>query len=408
MGPGGMIVAIVLPPEAGEAMKITDVEAIVLDTGKDYPDPSEAGEAHGVRFVSLIKITTDEGIVGWSDIETQPHVGKAVVDAPSGGVVGFEGLRAALIGEDPFERERLWQKAYRYLAYYGRHGAGMQMLSGADIALWDIVGKATGQPIWRLLGAKYRDRVKGYASTLFRPTPDAMKAAVEEYLERGFRAIKFGWGAFGYDVDLDLRLVAAAREAAGPDVTLMIDGGWYGTTAADPFRSRSLRDWTKLIRRLEELDIFWLEDFLHPENVEGYRELAEVRTTLRLAAGEQLAGYREFERLAIEGRVDVLQPDLSRCGGLTVGKQIADLATRRQIECAPHAWLTDLLKAASLHLNAYLMHSLYLEYNVSTASILTNLCTTPIRMVDGYIEVPNGPGLGVEVDEAMIERFRVA
>lgn len=105
-------------------MKITDVEAMVLDTGKDYPDPNEAAEAHGVRFVSLIKISTDEGIVGWSDIETQPHVGHAIVNAPSGGAVGFESIRAALIGEDPLERERLWQKMTRYLAYCGmEHGA---------------------------------------------------------------------------------------------------------------------------------------------------------------------------------------------------------------------------------------------------------------------------------------------
>jgi L-rhamnonate dehydratase len=105
--------------------------------------------------------------------------------------------------------------------------------------------------------------------------------------------------------------------------------------------------------------------------------------------------------------VDVLQPDLSRCGGLTVGRQVADLATRRQIDCAPHAWLTDLLKAASLHLNAYLMHALYLEYNVSTASLLNRLCKTPIVMQNGYIPIPDGPGLGVEVDETVVEQFRV-
>ena len=123
------------------------------------------------------------------------------------------------------------------------------------------------------------------------------------------------------------------------------------------------------------MGVFWLEDFLHPENIAGYGAVAETRTTLRLAAGEQYAGYLDFERLATEGRIDVLQPDLSRCGGLTVGRQIADLAMRRQIDCAPHAWLTDLLKAASLHLNAYLLNSLYLEYNVSSASLLNTLCT---------------------------------
>ena len=389
-------------------MIITDVEAIVLDTGKDYPDPAAAGEAHGVRFVSLLKISTDVGITGWSDIETQPHVGKAIVDAPSGGAVGFEGLRSALIGEDPLERERLWQKMYRYLAYYGRQGAGMQMISGADIALWDIAGKAFGQPVHKLLGAKYRDAVAGYASTLFRPTPEGMQEAVASYLERGFRAIKFGWGVFGYDLQQDIALVRAAREEAGPGIALMVDAGWYGTSQAAPFKTRSLRDWIRLARALEELDIIWLEDFIHPENLAGYRTVAAECTTLRLAAGEQYSGYADFARLTAEGGIDVLQPDLSRCGGLTVGKQIADLAMRRQIDCVPHAWLTDLLKAASLHLNAYLMSSLYLEFNVSSASLLNTLCTTTIEMVDGMIHVPAGPGLGVEVDEETVRRFRVA
>jgi len=386
---------------------ITDVEAMVLDTGKNYPDPREASEAHGVRFVCLIKITTDAGVVGWSDVETQPHVGKAIVDAPSGGAIGFESLRAALVGEDPLERERLWQKMYRYLAYYGRAGAGMQMISGVDIALWDIAGKALNLPVHTLLGAKYRDRVKCYASTLFRPTPDGMKRAVADYLARGFTAIKFGWGVFGYDLDLDVALVRAAREEAGSGIDLMVDAGWYGTDAERPMKARSIKEWTRLVQALEELNVVWLEDFMHPENMAGYRAVADRCTTLRVAAGEQAAGYDEFVRLATEGGVDVLQPDLSRCGGLTVGKQIADLATRRQIECVPHAWLTDLLKAASLHLNAYLMKSRYLEYNVSSASLLNNLCTTRVEMVDGFVPVPTGPGLGVEVDEAMVERFRV-
>lgn len=388
-------------------MKITDVEAIVLDTGKNYPDPREAAEAHGVRFVSLLKISTDAGVTGWADIETQPHVGKAIVDAPSGGAIGFESIRAALLGENPLEHERLWQKMYRYLAYYGRQGAGMQMISGADIALWDIAGKALGQPVHTLLGAKYRDRVKAYASTLFRPTPDAMKAAVAGYLERGFRAIKFGWGAFGYDLALDMTLVKAARDEAGPGVDIMVDGGWYGTDYANPFKARPAKDWIKLVGALEALDVFWLEDFMHPENFAGYGEVSAHTRTLRIAAGEQLSGIADFERLAAEGCAHVLQPDLSRCGGLTVGRQIADLAMRRQIECAPHAWLTDVLSAASLHLNAYLMHSLYLEYNVSSASLLRTLCRQPIQMHDGFIDVPSGPGLGVDIDEQVVARFRV-
>lgn len=389
-------------------MKITDVEVLVLDTGKNYGDPSEAREAHGVRFVGLVKVSTDEGVTGWSDMETQPHVARAMVGVPSGGEIGFESVRDALVGEDPLERERLWQKMVRFMAYYGRQGAGMHLISGVDLALWDLAGKALGQPVGKLLGARYRDRVKAYASTIFRPKPDDMKRAVEGYLAQGFRAIKFGWGMFGQDHRLDEQLARAAREAAGPDVDLMADAGWYGVTRKDPFRSRSLKDWMRTVRMLEEHGYFWLEDFLHPENFRGFAEVSAGTHTLRLAAGEQLAGYAEFERLALEGKVHVLQPDLSRCGGLTTGRQIADLAMRLQVECVPHAWLTDLLKAASLHLNAYLMHSVYLEYNVASGSLLNTLCTEPIRMVDGYIPVPTGPGLGVEVDEKVVARYRVA
>ncbi|WP_428939650.1 mandelate racemase/muconate lactonizing enzyme family protein [Fontivita pretiosa] len=389
-------------------MKITDVQAIVLDNHKDYSVPAGAEEASGVRYVCLIRIETDEGIVGWSDVETQPHVAQQIVNIPPGGGAGFESLRSALIGENPLERERLWQKVYRFFAYFGRQGAGMQVLSGADIALWDIAGKAFNRPVCELLGARYRDKVKAYASTLFRNTPDDMKRATASYLEKGFLAIKFGWGVFGEDLELDVALVKAAREEAGEKIDLLVDPGWYNPfDRADPFKRRTLKDWIRLVRRLEELNVLWLEDFLHPENVEGYARVAEHTATLRLAAGEQYAGINEFERLARVGKIDVMQPDLSRCGGLTAGKQIADLATRLQIDCAPHAWLTDLLTAASLHLNAYLMNSLFLEYNVSTADALRNLCVNRIQMKDGYIAVPTGPGLGVEVDEAVVKRNRI-
>jgi L-alanine-DL-glutamate epimerase-like enolase superfamily enzyme len=214
-------------------------------------------------------------------------------------------------------------------------------------------------------------------------------------------------GVFGYDAALDISLVKAARTEAGPDVDIMVDGGWYGTAYGNPYKSRPVKDWKKIVKKLEELNIFWLEDFIHPENIKGYARVSKAAKSLRIAAGEQASGVYEFERLAEEGKVDVLQPDPSRCGGLTIGKQVADLAMRRQIDCAPHAWLTDILKAASLHLNAYLMNSLYLEYNVSSAPLLKDLCRNKIKMVDGYIEVPDGPGLGVDVDEKTVEKYRV-
>jgi L-alanine-DL-glutamate epimerase-like enolase superfamily enzyme len=387
-------------------MKITDVQAFVLDAGKNYSEWSETGECRGPRYYCLVKVETDEGLTGWSDIETQPHVGQAFLDHPSGDVVGFESLKAALVGEDPIERERLWQKMYRAQAYFGRQGAGMHMISGIDIALWDIAGKAFGQPVCKLLGARYRNRVKAYASTLFRATPGEMKQAVDGYLQHGFQAIKFGWGSFGSSIKKDIELVLAARQAAGNDIILMVDAGWYGVTRSNVFKSRSIPDWRIMIKELEALNVFWLEDCLHPENVAGYAELAKETSTLRIAAGEQYSGIYEFERLAGEGGVHVLQPDLSRCGGLTVGRQIADLANRKQIECVPHAWLTDLLNAASLHLNAYLMNAVFLEYNVSASDLLKQICPNRPSMVDGCVNVPDGPGLGVTVDEKVVNRYR--
>ena len=382
-------------------MKITNVETFVLDTGKDYPDPTVATEAHGVRFISLLKITTDEGITGWSDIETQPHVAKAIVDAPSGGQIGFEGLRNALVGEDPLERERLWQKMYRFMAYYGRSGAGMHLISGADIALWDIAGKAFGQPVCKLLGAKYREHVKAYASTLFRPTPDDMKRACEGYLRRGFTAIKFGWGVFGQDRKRDLALVKAAREAIGPDVDLLVDAGWKV--------NRSAYDAISLLRDLEPYRIFWLEDFLHPECYEGYAAVKAAGVKTRLAAGEQEATAWGFHDLIHRGRVDVVQPDLSRCGGFTQFRKIAWEAERAGVDVCPHAWLTDLLTAASLHANAALPRSLFLEYNVSASPMLREIIADPIEMdADGFITVPQGAGLGVEVNEEAVGRYRIA
>src|SRR5207248_6487109 len=207
-------------------MKITDVEVMILEGPEAYHPPEGAEEAPGVRHLCLMKVSTDSGLVGWSDVETQPHVVQAVVGAPASGSGMFEGLRDLAVGEDPFQVERLWDKLYRGSYYYGRRGAALQAISGIDIACWDLMGKATGLPVYKLLGAGYRDRVRAYASTLFRPTPEAMAGAARDYVARGFTAIKFGWGVFGQDPRRDVELVAAAREAVGEDVELMVDAGW--------------------------------------------------------------------------------------------------------------------------------------------------------------------------------------
>ena len=385
-------------------MKITDVEAIVLESPYDYNNyndtPEDGTEAHGVKYCLLIKVTTDEGIVGWSDVETAPHIGAAVIDAPTSGSGMFEGLKSLVVGEDPFDVERLWDKIYRGSIYYGRRGVAIQALSGFDIACHDIIGKAIGRPVYKVLGGAYRDRVRAYASTLFRATPDEIKRACAGYLERGFTAIKFGWGVFGQDRKRDVALVAAAREAVGPDVDLLVDAGWA--------INRSPYDAIELLRQLEPYNIYWLEDFLHPECYDGYARVRDAGVKTRLAAGEQEATAWGFRCLIERGKVDVIQPDLSRCGGLSQMRKILWEAEHAGVDVCPHAWLTDLLTAASLHVNACLPRSLFLEYNVCDGPMLREIIRNPIQLDgDGMMAVPQGPGLGIEIDEQAVARFRV-
>jgi L-rhamnonate dehydratase len=381
-------------------MRITDVRAMVLESPLENNPPEGSEEAAGVKHLLLLEVVTDEGIVGWSDVETAPHLGAAAVAAPASGVEAFDGLRTLVLGEDPFEVERLWDRVYRGSIYYGRRGVAIQVLSGFDVACHDIIGKAIGRPIHTILGGARRDRVRAYASTLFRPTPDDMKRACEPYLNRGFRAIKFGWGVFGQDRRRDVSLVRAAREAVGPDVELMVDAGWK--------TNRSAYDAVELIRQLEPYDIFWLEDFLHPECYEGYAAVKASGIKTRIAAGEQEATAWGFHDLIHRGRVDVIQPDLSRCGGFSQMRKIAWEAERAGVDVCPHAWLTDLLSAASLHVNAWLPRSLFLEYNVASSPMLREIIENPLQLeAGGMIPVPQGPGLGIEVNRKAVERYRV-
>jgi L-alanine-DL-glutamate epimerase-like enolase superfamily enzyme len=381
-------------------MKITNVEAIILESPELYRAPSGSEEAPGMRHCLLIKVSTDEGIVGWSDVETAPHVGAAAVEAPVSGTGVMDGIRELAIGEDPFDVERLWNKLYRGTIYFGRRGAAIQAISGFDIACHDIIGKAIGRPVYKVLGGANRDRVRAYASTLFRPTPDDMKRACEYYLSKGFTAIKFGWGCFGRDMKLDVALVVAAREAIGPDVDLLVDPGWMS--------GRSPFDMIELARRLEPYDIFFLEDFMPPECYEGYAKVKEAGVRTRLAAGEQEATAWGFHDLITRGKIDVIQPDISRCGGLSQMRKIAWEAERAAVDVCPHAWLTDLLTATALHVNAWLPRSLFLEYNVSSSPMLREIIRNPVELeADGTIRVPQGPGLGIELDETAIAKYRI-
>lgn len=379
-------------------MKITNVEGFVLASPRQYENPAGSEEAPGVAYCFLMKVSTDEGVTGWSDVETAPHVAASVIDAPSTGSGMMEGLKSLVTGEDPFETERLWDKIYRGSAYYGRRGVAMQVLSGFDIACHDIMGKAVGRPVYKLLGGGYRAKVRAYASTLFRPTPRDIQKACEDYVKLGFTAVKFGWGVFGQDKKNDIALVKAARRELGPDIELLVDAGWK--------HNRSAYDAIELLRALEEYNIFWLEDFLHPECYDGYARVKEAGVKTRIAAGEQEATGWGFRELIRRGKIDVAQPDLSRCGGFTQARKIMWEAEAAGIDVCPHAWLTDLLTAASLHMNAALPRSLFLEYNVSSSPMLRDIIENPITMDrDGWMDVPQAPGLGIGIDEKAVQKY---
>jgi L-alanine-DL-glutamate epimerase-like enolase superfamily enzyme len=250
-----------------------------------------------------------------------------------------------------------------------------------------------------LLGAKWRDKVRAYASTLFRPSPSAICDAVKHYLDEGFTAVKFGWGVFGKDRKLDLHLVEAARRELGDDKDLMVDTGW--------FVERTPKEALRLAGELEQFQPFFLEEMLHPEDYDGYRQLAEG-SAVNIACGEQEATEWGFQQLLERGKVDVLQPDLTRCGGFTVGRKIVHMAERANRLVIPHSWCSDLLTAASLHLNAFQRRGVYIEFNTSHGPLSRELVKNPLKLDEGYVKVPEGPGLGVEVNEETISKYRIA
>ena len=383
-------------------MKITDVQLIILKSPGLYNTPDSAEEPTGPGYMGLVKVSTDAGITGYSDIETCPSVAKAAIDAPrwdESGMECFDGLATLIVGENPLEVERLWYKMYRGSIYYGRRGATIQAISGIDIALWDILGKFYQQPIHILLGAAWRDRVRAYASTLFRATPEAMRHAARGYLDKGFTAVKFGWGVFGRDPGQDVRLVEAARKEIGDKSDLLIDTGW--------FVERTPKQAIAVVRSLEPYRPYFVEEILHPEDYDGYRRLAETVET-PIACGEQEATEWGFHQLIERAKIDVLQPDLTRCGGFTTARKIVHMAELANVLVIPHSWSSDLLTAASLHLNAFQRRAVFVEFNTSQGPLSRSLVKEPLTIEDGYVRVPQGPGLGVEVNEETIEEYRIA
>jgi L-alanine-DL-glutamate epimerase-like enolase superfamily enzyme len=256
-------------------MKVTSIDVHILENREGYGLAADGEESLGPRFVSVIQVNTDEGISGIADCDSHPHVIRAFLEAPRN-IPGFsEGLQYAVIGEDPFQLEKIRRKMYDVSYYHGRTGAVIQAMSAIDIALWDILGKACRRSVSEMMGARQHERIRAYASTLFRSTPDAMRRAVNAYRERGYTAIKFGWGVFTESSYVALKLVEAARSEAGEDLDLMVDGLW----------TRDVSLAIDIVKRLEALGVFFVEEPLVSDNLAGYRALHGA-VNMRIAAGE--------------------------------------------------------------------------------------------------------------------------
>lgn len=388
-------------------MRITEVEPILLQGRQAYRTDTRGNEAiDNGDWQMLVRVTTDEGLTGWSDVETLSTAAVSIINGPGMGVFGFHALRDLLIGENPLEIERLWDHLYTGSAYYGRRGIAMHCISAIDNCLWSIRAQAAGQPLSVSLGGRRLDRVTAYASTLFRDTPEGMVEAAQSYVDQRFQAVKFGWGVFGEDPGLDVELVAAARETLGPDRALLIDPGWFAAGWRGPWRPRSLADNIALCERVAPYKPGWVEDFVHPEHLDEFAAVREA-SPVPVAAGEQVATVWDFERFIGMGCVDIVQPDLTRCGGLTVARRVAEQADTAGIDLVPHSWLTDLLTAYSLHLIATLPRALYVEFNVSHSELTRGVCGGHFTLNDdGTLSIPDGPGLGVDVDADFIASHR--
>ena len=371
-------------------LTITEVEAVFCRL-----DEIDAERCDGTQDTLLIFVTASDGTVGVGEVDSAPLVAKAVVEAEPSHLIA-RGLRSILLGRNPLDIDVCWHAMVSGSRYFSG-GATMHAISGVDIALWDLAGQVLGLPVARLLGGARSEWLDAYASLVMPDTPALAAKEAARYAERGYRRIKFGWGPIGQDLAFNESLVREIRHAAGDDVTIMIDAGqvWDTKTAL------------RMASMLESYAIDWLEEPVAPDNLTGYRALSD-RSSLTIAGGEAESDYAAFERLIDDGGVDLIQPDLARCGGLTQGRRLAWLAHQRHRRVVPHAFKSGVLVAASTHFAASIPNGGLIEHTVSTSPIARDLVRREIGFVDGRVRVPlDRPGLGIEVDRDVLERLRV-
>lgn len=389
-------------------MKITKIETHVLLVPDYDPDACSSAQDNIVVLVH-----TDEGITGIGETDTNPWVAQAMIHARGTHILGL-GLEEMLLGEDPLDPPRIWEKLYTGSLMTGRRGLGICAIGAIDMALWDICGKAYGKPTWELLGLRAKDAIVPYASLLpaghtAKAYRDSLVAKAKQAKARGFRAAKmevciegpYTHNRLQESDDVVVEIVAACREAVGPDFVMMVDVCYSWND-----RRRAL----SVLQKLADYRPYFVETPLQLDDLDGYAYLHN-NSGVAIAAGELQNTRFEFLDLMDRGKVDFAQPDVGRVGGLTEARRVVELAAERECRIVPHCWKTGIGIAATAHLSAITPHCPYIEFlpaELSESALRRELVIDELEMIDGQIPIPTKPGLGIELNFDALHRYKVA
>ena len=371
-------------------MKIVDVRLTGLTGGTvdgGWPDGMKPEE----DLNTILEVLTDEGLIGVGSVYTS----KALTEA------GIKLLRPILIGERADEPARVTEKLRQFTFWQGRGGAVEHAISGIDIALWDLFGKICSQPVSRLLGGCYRDRIKPYGSMLF-DEPGPLREKLQQTVARGFKAIKLGWRPFGRrDRKTDELLIRTARDTVGPSIELMVDAG-----GSEQFWPHGYKWALETARMLANYHVVWFEEALPPDDLEGFIELRR-HAPVPIATGEVLTRRQSFRPFLERHAVDIIQPDCTKNGGLSESRRIAWYAFDHNVLMVSHGWNTAVGLAADLQLAAAMPVARYVEY-LTPCDYIEDITTSKFEIdEEGYLKIPALPGLGIELDHDKLKTYRM-
>ncbi len=388
-------------------MKITEIETYVLLA--DNYDPSLTSSA---QDTCLVIIKTDEGIEGYGECDTSPWVAKAFIESPGTHTMD-QCVKDILIGSDPLDINKLWSKIYIGSAMTGRRGAGVNAISAIDMALWDIKGKYENKPVFELLGGKKQNEVIPYASLQpvghsFQEYKDSLVEWAKKAKDLGFKAVKsevtlngpYAHSGLKENDDKTTEVVEAVRNALGPEIKLMIDVQyrWLNADEALP-----------VVKEWKDFDIYFLETPVWTDDIKSYARMHD-EAPMKIAAGEWLSTRYEFEDLIVNGKIDVAQPDVGRCGGLTESKIIADMSQKYNRIIVPHCWKTSISISATAHFAFNTPNCAFIEYlppQLCVEILRKELATEGFDFKDGKILPPTKPGLGIELNKDAIKKYQV-